>query len=209
MITTRQALELCKHFNLDYLVKRIETNTEKYKEWKFDGCSGLPDEIMGIFAVCHWQDITHKCCLPHDLCYGYGEPGRRSAAHLLLLGDAGRLADPLSGEGIYSAMKSASMAAPLVLEAFDRGDFSGTFFARYDRAAKGHFDAAYRYGTWLSSLPSDHRLLQPLVRWGLMQVEKNSIMDEGYARQVGGFFTGMVPGKRMVNPKWFRRTLLG
>lgn len=73
MITTKQTLELCKHFNLDYLVKRIETNTEKYKEWKFDGCSGLPDEIMGLFTGCDWQDITYKCCLPHDLCYGYGE----------------------------------------------------------------------------------------------------------------------------------------
>jgi hypothetical protein len=75
MITTKQALELCKHFNLDYLIKRIDTNTEKYKEWGFDGCSGLPDEIMGLFTGCDWQDITYKCCLPHDLCYGYGELG--------------------------------------------------------------------------------------------------------------------------------------
>ena len=75
MITTNQALALCKDFNLDYLIKRIETNSEKYKEWKFDGCSGLPDEIMGLFTGCDWQDITYKCCLPHDLCYGYGEPG--------------------------------------------------------------------------------------------------------------------------------------
>lgn len=75
MITTNQAIELCKHFNLDYLIKRIETNSEKYKAWEFDGCSGLPDEIMGLFTGCDWQDITYKCCLPHDLCYGYGEPG--------------------------------------------------------------------------------------------------------------------------------------
>jgi hypothetical protein len=45
MITTEQALELCKHFNLDYLIKRIESNADKYKPWKFDGCSGLPDEV--------------------------------------------------------------------------------------------------------------------------------------------------------------------
>jgi hypothetical protein len=36
---------------------------------------GLPDEIMGLFTRCDWQDITYKCCLPHDLAYGYGEPG--------------------------------------------------------------------------------------------------------------------------------------
>jgi len=75
MITTVQALELCKHFKLDYLIKRIESNSDKYETWKFDGCSGLPDEVMGFFTGCEWKDITYKCCLPHDLCYGYGELG--------------------------------------------------------------------------------------------------------------------------------------
>ena len=74
-ITTEVALGLCVHFNLDYLIKRIEANPEGYKNWKLDGCSGLPDELMGLFTGCNWEDITYKCCLPHDLCYGYGEPG--------------------------------------------------------------------------------------------------------------------------------------
>ena len=30
---------------------------------------------MGLFTGCNWKDITYKCCLPHDLCYGYGELG--------------------------------------------------------------------------------------------------------------------------------------
>ena len=30
---------------------------------------------MGLFTGCDWQDVTYKCCLPHDLSYGYGEPG--------------------------------------------------------------------------------------------------------------------------------------
>ncbi|WP_304511881.1 hypothetical protein [Desulfobacula sp.] len=74
-ITTKKALELCRHFSLDYLVDRIESDPEKYKDWKFDGCSGLPDEVMGFFTGCDWKDITYKCCLPHDLCYAYGDPG--------------------------------------------------------------------------------------------------------------------------------------
>ena len=73
MITTENALLLCKYFNLDYLIKRIETDAHQYKAWEFDGCSGLPDEILGLFTGCEWQDITYQCCLPHDLCYGYGE----------------------------------------------------------------------------------------------------------------------------------------
>ena len=72
-ITTQKALALCRYFGLDYLVGRIEANPQKYQDWTFDGCSGLPDEVMGFFTGCDWKDITYKCCLPHDLCYAYGE----------------------------------------------------------------------------------------------------------------------------------------
>ncbi len=75
IITTKEALELCRYFGLDYLVKRIESEPERYEGWKFDGCSGLADEVMGFFTGCAWEDISYKCCLPHDLCYGYGERG--------------------------------------------------------------------------------------------------------------------------------------
>lgn len=75
IVTTEKALELCRHLKLDYLIKRIEANPDKYKSWKFDGCTGLPDEAMGLFTGCDWKDITYKCCLLHDLCYAYGELG--------------------------------------------------------------------------------------------------------------------------------------
>jgi hypothetical protein len=74
-ITTTHALELCRHFGLDYLVKRIEANPEGYWEWKFDGCSGLPDRALGFLTGGDWRDITYGCCLPHDLCYAYGSSG--------------------------------------------------------------------------------------------------------------------------------------
>lgn len=74
-VTTEKALELCRYFNLDYLVSRIEENPKNYKSWTFDGCSCLPDKRLGIFTGCHWKDITYRCCLPHDLGYGYGELG--------------------------------------------------------------------------------------------------------------------------------------
>ena len=73
-VTTEEALELCKHFKLDYLIKRIEANPDRYKSWRFDGCSGLHDKMMSLWTGCNWHDICFKCCLPHDLCYAYGEP---------------------------------------------------------------------------------------------------------------------------------------
>jgi len=77
-ITTAEALELCRHYGLDYLVVRIESAPDRYKDWKFDGCSGLPDKLMEIFTGCKWEDITYHCCLPHDLAYGYGELGNKT-----------------------------------------------------------------------------------------------------------------------------------
>jgi hypothetical protein len=41
IITTPKALKLCTHFGLDYLIDRINTNPDNYKDWSFDGCSGL------------------------------------------------------------------------------------------------------------------------------------------------------------------------
>ena len=78
VVTTPQAIELCRHFGFDSIVERIESNPETYKEWEFDGCSGLPDEIMGFFTGCRWEDITYRCCLPHDLRYAYGKPGDKA-----------------------------------------------------------------------------------------------------------------------------------
>ena len=74
-VTTEEALALCRHFDLDYLVERIESNPDRYRSWPFDGCSCIPDTFMGLLTGCDWKDITYKCCLPHDLCYGYGEKG--------------------------------------------------------------------------------------------------------------------------------------
>jgi hypothetical protein len=37
IITTKEALELCRHIGLYYLIERIESDPERYKDWKF-GC---------------------------------------------------------------------------------------------------------------------------------------------------------------------------
>lgn len=76
-VTSEEAVELCSHFGLDYLVERIEADPGRYKPWVFDGCSCLMDQWLGLFAGDGktWEDITYECCLPHDLKYMYGEPG--------------------------------------------------------------------------------------------------------------------------------------
>jgi hypothetical protein len=74
-ITAATAVSLCRDLGLDDLAARIETAPERYGDWRFDGCSGLPDRRLGALTGCNWKDITYRCCLPHDLRYAYGKPG--------------------------------------------------------------------------------------------------------------------------------------
>jgi geranylgeranyl reductase family protein len=57
-----------------------------------------------------------------------------SGANYLLLGDAGSLIDPFSGEGISHAMVSGRHAANWAAQAVAKGDFSPAFLNNYDEA---------------------------------------------------------------------------
>jgi flavin-dependent dehydrogenase len=57
---------------------------------------------------------------------------QRAYSGAMLLGDAAGLIDPLTGGGIYNALLSASIAADVARNAFDRGDFSRATLALYE-----------------------------------------------------------------------------
>ena len=71
-INTENALRLCRFFELGYLRERLLT--KRYKPWVFDGCSCLPDELIGKITT-QWMCVVNCCCLPHDLGYAYGQLG--------------------------------------------------------------------------------------------------------------------------------------
>lgn len=60
----------------------------------------------------------------HRKCYGSG---------FMLIGDAASLIDPLSGEGIGTAMISSKVAAHVAAEAVQKNDFSEKFLKKYDK----------------------------------------------------------------------------
>ncbi len=68
---------------------------------------------------------------------GYGLPlGSKkrsiSGANFMLVGDAGSLIDPFSGEGIGNAMKSGMIAAEVAEKCLEANDFSDGFMKQYD-----------------------------------------------------------------------------
>jgi hypothetical protein len=72
VVTTERALELCVHYDLSYLVKRIVDNPDNFKEWKFDGCSMTPTEVLSKAVKI---PSLAEICLRHDLGYAYGDSG--------------------------------------------------------------------------------------------------------------------------------------
>lgn len=62
-----------------------------------------------------------------------GEP-RTYGQRFIVVGDAAGQTDPLTGEGIHTAMIAAKIAARVLHEAFDEGDLSARRLAAYHRA---------------------------------------------------------------------------
>jgi geranylgeranyl reductase family protein len=95
----------------------------------------------------------------------YFPPRRAYADGVLLVGDAARVSEPVTGEGIYFALKSGVFAAKTVDEAFQMSDFSAVRLRSYQRDCRSAF--AVRRGMnalirWLIYRPA---LLSPLIRF--------------------------------------------
>ncbi|MBI2263655.1 MAG: geranylgeranyl reductase family protein [Armatimonadetes bacterium] len=88
---------------------------------------------------------------------------------IFLCGEAAGLVDPFTGEGIYFAVESAKMAAPLVIEAL-RGRNGASL--KYDQSVKARFYPEFRWAYHLMRLATtfprityqiikDHRQVMP------------------------------------------------
>ena len=129
-VTPEYGLDLCRHFGLLHLVERLEAHPERYKSFVFDGCSCLPDELIGLIMGCDWKDITYKCCLPHDLRYAYGEPGNYEEKAKT---DDDFRADLISNAGMAEWMAAAFHAAVVVGGAEALGLSFSWAFARREK----------------------------------------------------------------------------
>lgn len=71
--------------------------------------------------------------------------GRRTAPGVVLVGDAAGYFDPLTGQGIYRALRSAEIAAEIIDRRLREPRISGRCLRAYDRAVRTEF----RGGRWL------------------------------------------------------------
>lgn len=89
---------------------------------------------------------------------------RTHAERVLVAGDAAGLVNPLSGEGIASAMESGELAATHALVALETGDFSARALAAYSQALEARYGADRRAARILRLALNFPRLLNRAFR---------------------------------------------
>ena len=93
----------------------------------------------------------------------YFKPRRSFADGVLLVGDAARVNEPVSGEGIYYAMKSGQLAAAAVDRAFCRGDSSASTLREYERDCRRVFRLRRGVNRLMKFLIYRPALVNPLI----------------------------------------------
>jgi flavin-dependent dehydrogenase len=95
----------------------------------------------------------------------YFPPRRSYAERLLLVGDAARVVEPVTGEGVYFAAASGLLAAQAIDQAFRCGDFGANQLGLYERAFRQAFRRRRQLNGLIRYLIYRPALLRPLIRF--------------------------------------------
>jgi geranylgeranyl reductase family protein len=110
---------------------------------------------------------------------------RRYSQGLIMVGDAGSMVHPISGEGVGYAIESGRLAATWAHEAHARGDFSASTLSGYERQLRHQRAREHFSGHALVNLVPNLVMLEPLFK----ACEK----DLGARRSLVEGFTGDAP----------------
>lgn len=95
----------------------------------------------------------------------YFPPRRAYADGVLLVGDAARVSEPVTGEGIYFALKGGVFAARTVDKAFQKSDFSAAGLRSYEWECRSAFRMRRGINALIRWLIYRPTLLSPLIRF--------------------------------------------
>ncbi len=76
--------------------------------------------------------------------------------HLLIVGDAAGMIDPLTGEGLQYAMDAAEIAANIIVKAFRKNKFSKKFLSKYQRKWMKSFGKDFKWSTRMARFCAKH-----------------------------------------------------
>lgn len=124
-----------------------------------------------------------------------------SGDRFLCLGDAARLTDPFTGEGIGNAMVSGMAAAEVAAKAVGSGDFSLNALKEYDRLLYSKLDKDLELGLRLRDLARNSRLINLVVgKASKSQKVRDALRDVLF---------GMNTMQELSQPMFYAKLLLG
>ena len=94
----------------------------------------------------------------------YFPPRRCVAAGALLVGDAARVSEPVTGEGIYFAMRSGLLAAESIDSALRQGNLAADALAGYERHCRAAFRSRLALNALMRFAVYRPALLDPFIR---------------------------------------------
>jgi menaquinone-9 beta-reductase len=118
--------------------------------------------------------------------------------HVMLVGDAAGLVNPLNGEGIQYALLSGRWAAEVAITSIIANDFSKEALSTYPRIVEKELG----YGMSVAGLIVQlirNRSFNPFWLRSLELMAERSQVDPGYADIVGGILMGTVPQSQATN----------
>ena len=113
---------------------------------------------------------------------------------VLLAGDAGGFYDPFTGQGIFKALRSAQLAAPVIIDALASGDLSRARLYPYERARRSEFHGVLTVEWLIQRFLARPALLQRAVR---LLGARRSMADT-----LVGVTGDVLPARRVLSP-WF------
>lgn len=125
---------------------------------------------------------------------------RRYGDGYILLGDAGFMVDPFSGEGIGNAMGSAESAVPVILDSFKKGDFSQDQLANYQQRITKRFEDEFRI----------MGIMQNLVRYPALMnlVVRKAARNEELRKMLSSMFTQQDIRSKLTRPGFYMKLLM-
>jgi geranylgeranyl reductase family protein len=114
------------------------------------------DELLSVGEPTSGLRSAWPVYFPARRCFGNG---------FLLVGDAARVTEPLTGEGIFFALKSGQLAGTTLARALADGNLSSVRLSAYDRACRAEFAARLRLNAVIRNLVYRPRLLSLAIRF--------------------------------------------
>lgn len=116
---------------------------------------------------------------------------------VLLAGDAGGFYDPFTGQGVYKALRSAELAAPVIMQALASGDVSRARLLPYEQRRRTEFRGPLAVEWLIQRFLAHPALLRRAV--GLLG-ERHAMADT-----LVGVTGDVLPARRVLSPLFLAR----